>query len=271
MEYIIKDENGEKITIADVQKEILKILKEIDRICEKNNIEYFLTGGTCLGAVRHEGFIPWDDDADIGMSREDYKRFIKALKKDLSSDFVFQCYEEDKRYLVTWPAMKIRLKNTYVEEKNALLKNKCKESDGLFVDIFIFDYSSQSELLDKTFRLINIILMVLIVFFENIFINPIPLKALYRFNAKLYGKICKKGKYYNEELTWVFEKRYKTKYKDIYPTTRIIFEDTYLKVPGNYKEYLTAVFGKNYMTPIEESKRKCKHIKDVELNIKKGQ
>ena len=167
--------------------------------------------------------------------------------------------------------MKIRKKDTYVKEKNILLKNKCKDSDGIFVDVFIYDYSSESELLDKTFRLINIILMVIIVFFENIFINPIPLKFLYRFNARLYGKICKKGKYFNEEITWIFEKRYKTKYKDIYPTTKIQFEDTLLRVPGNYKDYLTAVFGKNYMIPIEENKRNRKHIKDVELNINKEQ
>ena len=271
MEYIIKEQNGEKITIRTVQKELYKILKEIDRICEKNNIDYYLIGGTCLGAVRHKGFIPWDDDADIGMSRKDYKKFIEALKKDLSNEFTFHCYEEDKKYLVTWPAMKIRKKDTYVKEKNILLKNKCKDSDGIFVDVFIYDYSSESELLDKAFRLINIILMVIIVFFENIFINPIPLKFLYRFNARLYGKICKKGKYFNEEITWIFEKRYKTKYKDIYPTTKIQFEDTLLRVPGNYKEYLTAVFGKNYMIPIEENKRNCKHIKDVELNINKEQ
>lgn len=271
MEYIIKEENGEKITIRTVQKELYNILIEIDRICEKNNIDYYLIGGTCLGAVRHKGFIPWDDDADIGMSRKDYKKFIEALKKDLSNEFTFHCYEEDKKYLVTWPAMKIRKKDTYVKEKNFLLKNKCKDSDGLFVDVFIYDYSSETELLDKTFRLINIILMVIIVFFENICINPIPLKSLFRFNARLYGKICKNGKYFNEEITWIFEKRYKTKYKDIYPTQKIQFEDTYLRVPGNYKEYLTAVFGKNYMTPIEKSKRECKHIKDVELNINKEQ
>ena len=114
MEYIIKEENGEKITIKTVQKELYKILIEIDRICEKNNIDYFLTGGTCLGAVRHKGFIPWDDDADIGMSRKDYKKFIKTLKKDLSENFTYHCYEKDKRYLVTWPAMKIRIKNTYI-------------------------------------------------------------------------------------------------------------------------------------------------------------
>ena len=109
--------------------------------------------------------------------------------------------------------------------------------------------------------------MTIIVFFENIFINPILLKELYRFNARLYGKICKNGEYYNEEITWIFEKRFKTKYKDIYPTTKIQFEDTYLRVPGNYKNYLTAVFGKNYMTPIKESKRGCKHVKDIKLNL----
>ena len=270
MEYVIKEKNGKIIKIRDVQKELCKILKEIDRICEKNNIEYFLTAGSCLGAVRHKGFIPWDDDADIGMSRKDYNRFIEALKKDLSDDYTFHCYEENKKYLVTWPVMKIRKKDTYIKEKNFLLKNKCKDSDGLFVDVFIYDHSSKSEIIDTIFRLTNTLLMIPIVLLENLFINPIPLKELYRFNAKIYGKLSKNSEYYGEDLTWVFDyKRFKTKYKDIYPTKKIQFEDTYLRVPGNYDNYLKDIFGNDYMIPIEESKRTCKHIKDIELNIEK--
>ena len=137
MEYVIYEDNGKKVTTKMLQEKLLEALKEVDRICEKNNIDYFLADGTCLGAVRHKGFIPWDDDVDIAMSRSEYKKFIKALEKDLSDKYVYHCYEKNKKYTVTWPAMKIRMKNTYIKEKNVLLPNKCKDSDGIFIDVFI--------------------------------------------------------------------------------------------------------------------------------------
>lgn len=267
MEYIINESNGKKITTKMLHDKLYEILIEIDRICEKNKIDYFLADGTCLGAVRHKDFIPWDDDVDIGMSRKDFKKLIKALDKDLSDKFVYHCYEKSKKYTVTWPAMKIRMKNTYIKEINKLLPNKCKDSDGIFVDIFIYDYMAKHRIFDIPLRTINTILMPIIVLFENIHINPIPLKELYRFNARLYGKICKNSEYFSDEITWVFNPihPYKTKYKDIYPTTKIQFRDKLLSVPGNYHNYLTSKYGSTYMTPPAENKRTCKHI--VEINL----
>lgn len=77
-EYILKTKkDGSSITVRDVQLVLLEMLKDIDSLCKKHNIKYWLTGGSALGAVRHKGFIPWDDDADIGMLREDYENFRK--------------------------------------------------------------------------------------------------------------------------------------------------------------------------------------------------
>lgn len=268
MEYIISEKNGQKITTRMLQDKLLIILKEIDRVCQKNNIDYFLSDGTCLGAVRHHGFIPWDDDADIAMSREDFKRFIKALDKDLGPDFVYHCYEKSKDYIVTWPAMKIRLKNSYIKDKIFLLQNKCKDSNGIFVDVFIYDHMAASPILDFPLRTVNTLLLPPIVLFENMYLNPIPLKSLYRFNARFYGKLCAKSPYYADDLTWTFNpiKPYKMKYTDIYPTKRIKFEDVMLPVPGNTHNYLVAKYGKNYMTPPPEHRRVGYHIKDVNLN-----
>ena len=113
-EYIVKQfADGSKVTVRELQLELLEMMKDIDAICKKHNITYFLSSGSCLGAVRHKGFIPWDDDMDIAMSRDEFKKFIKALDKDLPKrKYCYHCYEKSKKYTVTWPAMKIRKKKT---------------------------------------------------------------------------------------------------------------------------------------------------------------
>lgn len=118
----------------------LGIALEVKRICEKNKIPYFLTAGTLLGAVRHGGFIPWDDDMDIGMLREDYERFILACKSDLGEQFYLQTWDTDKNYPFSYG--KIRLKRTRVVE--AFAQNNQSENNGIFIDIFPFDNAPDS-------------------------------------------------------------------------------------------------------------------------------
>jgi len=72
--------------LLEVQKANLILLEEIDRICKKHNISYMLDAGTLLGAIRHGGFIPWDDDADIAMSRQNWEIFRRVAKKELKED-----------------------------------------------------------------------------------------------------------------------------------------------------------------------------------------
>ena len=272
MEYIIKEtKDGTVITVHMLQLKLLEMMKEIDRVCKKNNINYFLANGSCLGAVRHKGFIPWDDDMDIGMSRNDYSKFIKALETDLNDKYVFHCYEKNKKYNVTWPAMKIRMKNTYIREINRLLPNTCTDCDGIFIDIFIYDYMSNNKILDFPLRFINTLLTPVIIFFENLGINFIPLKSLYLFNAKIYGKLCKKSEYFADDLTWTFQLNhpYKYKYSDIYPVKEMEFEDTKLLVPNDCHGYLIKNYGKNYMIPPKEDKRFAKHTLDINLESDK--
>jgi len=136
IDYIkLNDEQLKKL-----QNEMLQLLVEVDRICRKNNIQYFLSHGTLLGAVRHKGYIPWDDDVDIEMLREDYERFCKACESDLNtSKFFLQNQQTDKNY--NWVYGKLKLQNTsYVRAGQEHLKLK----DGIFLDIFPLDHISSS-------------------------------------------------------------------------------------------------------------------------------
>lgn len=114
---------------------MLKILKEIHNICVKNNIKYFLSDGTLIGAIRHNGFIPWDDDLDIGMLREDYEKFCSIAQEELPEEFVLQTQKTDKGYGLQFG--KVILKNTIWIEKVA--KNTKRDYSGLYIDIFPYD------------------------------------------------------------------------------------------------------------------------------------
>ena len=111
---------GKLRTIQAVTNYILMRLKEI---CDKNSIEFFLMAGTLLGAIRHEGYIPWDDDIDIGMMRSDYERLTDVIKND----------------------SQIEMSTYYGVLGNRQIKVKLKKSDLFFVDIYLFDYIDTNE------------------------------------------------------------------------------------------------------------------------------
>lgn len=114
---------------------------EIKRICDKHNIHYTPIGGTLLGTVRHKGFIPWDDDIDVGMLREEYNKFLEVAKNELRPEFFLQTYETDPNY----PKAIARL---CVNETRYVLRWE-KDADihqGVFTDIFPYDNSPNNKL-----------------------------------------------------------------------------------------------------------------------------
>lgn len=123
------DTESDRIT-RKIQKCELLIAQELKRICEKYNIKFFLLCGSMLGAVRHKGFIPWDDDMDFGMLWDDYKKFIDVCYLELDKKFTLQNWDNDTKYPFSYS--KIILNGTLIKEKFA---PKDKES-GIFVDIF---------------------------------------------------------------------------------------------------------------------------------------
>lgn len=126
-------------TLKKVQQTLLEIAKEIKRVCEENDIEYYLYRGTFLGAVRHQGFIPWDDDMDFAMPRQAYDKFCRIAPEKLGEKFVFQNWHTDEKYAL--PFGKVRKRGTlYVESKCAQL-----EENGLYIDIYPLDYAPVGE------------------------------------------------------------------------------------------------------------------------------
>lgn len=126
--------------LKTLQIEERSILKEIQRICEKYAIPYYIVGGTLLGAVRHGGFIPWDDDIDIAMYRDDYDRFEEVCKTELGKEFFLQTYFTDKHYIQLMP--KVRKNNTVLEIRETA---GLKMHNGVFVDIFMLDYAKELD------------------------------------------------------------------------------------------------------------------------------
>ena len=119
------------LTIDEIHEIILEIMKDIDRFCREHNIPYTISAGTMLGAIRHGGFIPWDDDSDLFMLREDFNRFIETYRSD-KYRLLFNTKDEDG-FMVSGYA-KVIDPETYVDDRTSMSKY------GVFVDIFPLDY-----------------------------------------------------------------------------------------------------------------------------------
>jgi len=115
-----------------MQERMLEVLKVVDGICQKYNIPYWLSGGSMLGAVRHGGFIPWDDDLDIEMLRPDFERLMKILPKELPGHLALQWHTTDENYFFQFA--KVRDKNSQLFERNGY--DKVWKEHGIWVDIF---------------------------------------------------------------------------------------------------------------------------------------
>lgn len=123
--YQLTDED-----IKHIQECLMVMMRDIDSVCAKYHLEYAITGGAMLGAVRHEGFVPWDDDIDICMPRKDYDRFYMFFLREFSDKYHVQYIKKDPKYDLNF--MKVRMKNTVYLE----VFDMDEEKAGLFIDIF---------------------------------------------------------------------------------------------------------------------------------------
>lgn len=250
----------------------MEMMREIDRICKKHNITYFLVGGTLLGAVRHKGFIPWDDDMDIGMLRDDYDKFRKVCPEELQAHFSYQSPEKEptSHYIFD----KLRLSNTYF---NTRFSNRFDDiQNGIFIDVLVFDKTGNSKKIQRVhIKLLKIFRRLINIRWVNVARKGIhyhatklllPLMRLVPF--KLYH-FC-----HNKTLT-LFHKNKKAAYlidgvglnldKGAFPAEwfgefiDMEYEDMTFKVPVGYDNYLRMWYGDNYMQLLPLSSRFSGH------------
>jgi lipopolysaccharide cholinephosphotransferase len=238
--------------IRQCQMIMLRMLKILDHLCAKYDINYFLNGGTLLGAIRHKGFIPWDDDLDIGMTRENYERFVKYAVSELPHDIFFQSDETDRHF----PACHIieaKLRDrysSYVRKDEDKFK-WLKWQDGLQIDIAVFD---------KAYLPHNFFIYALnraLVFFLQKKGNKARAKAL-KFIAKYSPFPLVYGSSFINGLQMIKLGTYYIKKKEISSFVKTKFEDMEVNVPIGWDSYLKRRYG-NYMQPPPVDKQKGHH------------
>ena len=129
------------ISIRELQLFQLRILKELDRICKKCNIEYTLAYGSCLGAVRHKGFIPWDDDIDVQMTIDNYNKFTKACRTELGDEYYFSSHEQNVQVYVYWNRIGVK-NSTSINRSMSHIHMEW----GVCIDIFPIFVTSKENL-----------------------------------------------------------------------------------------------------------------------------
>ena len=234
--------------IRDAQLVMLLLLKEFDKVCKKYDLCYWIDHGTLLGAVRHQGFIPWDDDLDVTMPREDYEKLIMVAEKEFPSDIFLQTKISDPYSHVHHAKLRDR-KSTYIEdwEEN---KNTCHHQ-GIFIDIFPVNYIAfpQAGTYHKVLNIAKV--------FSNRYVRIDTIakwfiKKLNKFHSLDNNYIVSGG----ESMHFVTH----VPREVIFPLQILEFEGITVPVPQDTDAYLSSIFGVDYMIPPPKEKRKIHSI-----------
>lgn len=263
-----------EISLKETQNLELGILKYLDDICSKNGIQYFLAYGSLIGAIRHQGFIPWDDDIDVMMPREDFYKFVDILTNNPHKFYKLVSYETDTNFTAPLPKL--------IDERTELIQNydfRERVSLGVYIDIFILDAAGNTPAeakrnYDKSIKL-----------YRDWRISD--LRILPPNRNKLYGILrwlkhlpnhcfgishyLTKLKEFGEERA-ISDNKYLSTFgtgtesysrnvwlkSDFYPAQRAQFEDLSLSIPNNHDLVLRKEYG-DYMKLPPREKQKTHH------------
>lgn len=267
--YILSQDELRKLQMIQ-----LDMLCEVDRICKKCDIKYNIIAGTLLGAVRHKGYIPWDDDADVALLRSEYERFREACKTELNHDkFYFQDHTNTEGY--RWGYGKLRRKDTLFLREH---QEEMPYEQGVFIDVFPLDSVPDNKILRSCMNFRCFVL-------RKLMWAPVGAKAssnrLQKFVYKLLSKLPYSyvyGKYdklveirRRKDSKWVRILTFPTPNKEYaylrkwYESSEdILFENKYFQGIKEWDEYLTFKFG-DYMKLPEEKDRKVHGVTALKL------
>ncbi len=258
--------------LEHLQKVILSIAKYIDNLCHEYGIDYYLLGGSAIGAIRHKGFIPWDDDLDIVMDAKNYDKFVRVCKEHIDNNkYYFQEGYKD------WPMpfSKLKLRGTVLKEPSGFVNDSGEE--GIYIDIFKLENAPSSKNLQlwqyfcAKYFLCNCLLrrgwnsatlskrMMMLAAMP---LNISWLRSFFKYQIEKYN-----NKDTDYRMFFAGRYRFKTSFyhKSVLGKPQMVpFEDTYLPVPEKYDEWLTQIFG-DYMTPPSVEQQIGLHLINVDF------
>ena len=269
-----------------LQEKLLEMLKEFIRVCEENHLTYFACAGTTLGAVRHNGFIPWDDDIDVMMPRPDYEKLLKLQNPFSDKKYFLQTFKTDKSYILNYAKLRDS-STTYIENFYA----EHVINHGVWIDIFPIDGRSKKDHPSKrkaklqNFRFwVNVFLCYPYAFkrrfrkkhfFKDLFFNFVSLLVFYtnifHYRNKLVEWWMRLTKYEEAKYVGIYADAYLS--KAMWPkewtneSILIKFEDTEIAIPKMYHEYLSFLYGDYMKLPPVDKREGHHHNKGFSLEI----